>query len=479
MTSSGATLRRPDGRTTTAKGGVLVEPASAGGRVVFWLQGDRGRGYQDWDRVGSVPHSAIAVGQGICTVAAVSVGARQRLGNPFLRLLRRLRRSRATRVWTLPDGNVVEQCGERRTDLILAWSEDETTPLEESRVARRWPESQEIRAVGHNLYLISIEPPNASGSGTESEPESLPQCMPRERAERALAAARARGDPSGIVLALTDMGLALVKVGDASRATSVLEEALSEARRIGARAQEADIMSALGLAFLHTRQAARARVLLEQALVINRFLGDPHAEKITLDRLAIAHGNLRDHVGSLVHVGRALALAAMLGDQHHEASLLWFAALQHAELSQRDQALSQAQAAVDLMARLVRPQVEWYAHHLAQYRSSNAGFAHPATGETGEVAPTTSFTTTVLATRPGSDASGPGFLRMALTATEAMATFLGSGLKTVNSETYRRRLEICSSCDHHTGLRCRICGCFTDAKARLPYEHCPLRNWPA
>jgi hypothetical protein len=30
-----------------------------------------------------------------------------------------------------------------------------------------------------------------------------------------------------------------------------------------------------------------------------------------------------------------------------------------------------------------------------------------------------------------------------------------------------------------TGLRCRICGCFTAAKARLDHERCPAGKWPA
>jgi hypothetical protein len=262
----------------------------------------------------------------------------------------------------------------------------------------------------------------------------------------------------------------------------VLEEALAEVRRIGDRAQEADVMSSLGLALLHSGQTRRALDVVRPVLDYARGVGDRHAEKVALDLLGIGCGDLRDHAGALVCTEQGLALVKALGDRQHEANLLWFAALQHAELNQRDQAIAYAQEAVDLMTQLGKPQASWYAHHLAQYQAGNVG---ASLGGTDDFLTTSSFVTatdtTALVGRaapPTSKVSSPGLLRMALTATEAMMKFLGTGLKTVPPETYRRRLEVCSTCEHHTGLRCRICGCFTDAKARLPYEDCPAGRWP-
>jgi hypothetical protein len=68
---------------------------------------------------------------------------------------------------------------------------------------------------------------------------------------------------------------------------------------------------------------------------------------------------------------------------------------------------------------------------------------------------------------------------MARSAAKALLQFVGSGLKTVTAETLRERLQRCAGCDYRTGLRCRICGCFTELKARLPYEECPHGEWPA
>jgi hypothetical protein len=75
--------------------------------------------------------------------------------------------------------------------------------------------------------------------------------------------------------------------------------------------------------------------------------------------------------------------------------------------------------------------------------------------------------------------TGPGLLRMALSATKSMAQFAGSGFKTTPPDVQRRRVQTCATCEHHTGMRCKICGCFTAAKSRLLHESCPIGKWPA
>jgi hypothetical protein len=68
---------------------------------------------------------------------------------------------------------------------------------------------------------------------------------------------------------------------------------------------------------------------------------------------------------------------------------------------------------------------------------------------------------------------------MAFSALKAMVKALGSGLATVPEAAQRNRIEICSACEHHTGVRCRLCGCFTAIKTWLPHEDCPIGKWPA
>jgi hypothetical protein len=68
---------------------------------------------------------------------------------------------------------------------------------------------------------------------------------------------------------------------------------------------------------------------------------------------------------------------------------------------------------------------------------------------------------------------------MALSATKAMASFVGSGFKTTPPDIQQKRIQTCIACEHHTGLRCKVCGCFTQAKTRLLHENCPIGKWPA
>jgi hypothetical protein len=43
----------------------------------------------------------------------------------------------------------------------------------------------------------------------------------------------------------------------------------------------------------------------------------------------------------------------------------------------------------------------------------------------------------------------------------------------------KRRLDICSSCEHYDKekTKCNSCGCFMPAKAALPLASCPLDKW--
>ena len=59
-----------------------------------------------------------------------------------------------------------------------------------------------------------------------------------------------------------------------------------------------------------------------------------------------------------------------------------------------------------------------------------------------------------------------------------MATFVGSGMKTTPAELQQKRIQTCGACEHHTGMRCKICGCFTHVKIKMAHEDCPIGKWP-
>jgi hypothetical protein len=68
---------------------------------------------------------------------------------------------------------------------------------------------------------------------------------------------------------------------------------------------------------------------------------------------------------------------------------------------------------------------------------------------------------------------------MGLSAARSVTRFLRSGLKTADGAVLEQRLQACAACEHHTGLRCKVCGCFTNVKTRLAHEVCPAGRWPA
>lgn len=507
-------MKVPDWRNLALDAGILPEPTPDDNRIVFWLPGSRDGEFQNWERIGTVARAEIAVEEGLCATAAMSVQARQRVRGFLGKLFWRLQGAAGNQNWMLPNGEVAEQRGERQTDLVLVWAEDDTTPVDETRIQARWPKSKQVRRIGGNLYLVSgVEPPGArnedgktaqqvaknffsaagmgpQGTRNAAVPPPPPQDRPREQAEQLLAAARKTGDRRRVATALTDLGMVVLQEGAAKQALTSFQEALALARQLGDRPLESDVLDNLGLAVLAVGQPRQALELFEQELSHARAAGDRFTEKFALHRLGLAYSSLRDLARALAFIEQALAIAHAAGDRKHEIELLWSAAIQHAELGQRDQAIVQAQAAVDLLRIMDNPQAGWFAELLRKYRADETGFGSvdsPAAGPAAALGPffAGSISTGGVGgpsdprTAHGQQAGGPGLLRMAFTAVKAMAKFIGSGGKTVTAEIRQKRLQTCAACTHHTGMRCRLCGCFTSAKTWMAHEECPIGKWPA
>jgi hypothetical protein len=51
----------------------------------------------------------------------------------------------------------------------------------------------------------------------------------------------------------------------------------------------------------------------------------------------------------------------------------------------------------------------------------------------------------------------------------------------VETDVAEQRLETCKSCKHFlkTTHQCKKCGCFMDAKVKLPNASCPINKWDA
>jgi tetratricopeptide (TPR) repeat protein len=480
-----------DWREVALDGEVLREPESDESRLIVWLPSGREGDFEYWERVGNVARGEVLDTDGLCSTPATMVRARRRSGGLLGKLLGRLGEGKGKRTFLLPGGTSVEQCGERAVDGLLVWSDDPAVDLDEERVRSRWPEARRLRRLGPRLFLVDgVMVRAASGNGAGPAVDlPAPDASPRQHAEVVLAAARQGGDRSREVTALTDLGVIILTEGDPRGAIVRLEEALTLVRQLGDPARESDIIGNLGMALLYVQQPVRARQLFEHELAHARSTGDVLAEKVAMERMGLVLSVLGDPRAAINWFATALELARRVGDRHQEANLLWLQAIQHAELNQRDEAIARAQESIALFAKLGKPQASWYGAYLQKYRMGLFD-AWPSPMATGVMAGPGAYlggslvAGVVAGQVPGQgqatpqQTTGPGLLRMALSATKSMAQFAGSGFKTTPPEVQRRRIQTCSTCEHHTGLRCKICGCFTAAKCRLLHESCPIGKWP-
>src|SRR5262249_29829811 len=143
-------------------------------------------------------------------------------------------------------------------------------------------------------------------------------------------------------------------------------------RELGDRGKQSDIIGNLGLVTLAAGHARRASEIFAQELALARESGSGFSEKTALEHLGLAHMRLNDADGAFGYFQQALNLAHAVGHRHHQAVLWWYMAIVSAELGQRERALEQGQAAIDLMEKMHNPQAAWYAEHLRKYRAGES-----------------------------------------------------------------------------------------------------------
>jgi tetratricopeptide (TPR) repeat protein len=469
-------MSRPVWRDLQLPAGVLRETTPDETRIVLWLPAGADGGNRQWERLGNAPGAEVRVEEGLCATAATAILARQKSRGLLGNLLGLFQKSREAQVWALPNGESAEQVGPRQTDLLLVWAEDNASPLTEERLRGRWPDATRFQKVADNLFLVRGVQALVNKVAPNPAP---PQGNPGEQAQQLLAAARQAGDRRREVMALTDLAIAWKRIGHAHRAVELLEEAHRIVQQLGDRRAESDVQGALGLAVLDVGQTARALELLQGQLTYAREVGDRFEQKIALEHQGLVYATLRDHPRAEASYQQALALAREVNDRQHEADLLWLLAIQAAEQEQRDQAIASAEAAIALFEKQGTPHIDMLREHLRRYRLGDvAGI--PATGGLGSISlqGETPGVWVQQGGGTGAPPSGPGWLQMAFSALKSMAKALGSGMATVPEATQRKRLETCSNCEHHTGVRCRLCGCFTAIKTWLPHEDCPIGKWP-
>tara|TARA_R100001082_G_C4293908_1_gene129409 strand:+ start:414 stop:695 length:282 start_codon:yes stop_codon:yes gene_type:complete len=69
----------------------------------------------------------------------------------------------------------------------------------------------------------------------------------------------------------------------------------------------------------------------------------------------------------------------------------------------------------------------------------------------------------------------PSMAKMLGNFVKSSATWIAHGAKIVDAEQYLERLTACKECPHliKQKMRCGVCGCFIEAKARMKTATCP------
>jgi tetratricopeptide (TPR) repeat protein len=455
---------------------ILRESGPDAERLTLWLPGHVVGKFRHWQRISEVPQTKFTVTPGFRAVAATAFEARQRIGGLLGRLAPLMGRRPSTgTAWKLPQGGVAEQFGPRQHDLLLVWTEDADLQIDEAWVKSQWPQSRAQR-LGQSLYLVAgVQPPGAVAEAEQSGD------APRSAAEHALKVARDSGDVRRVAAAVADLGAVYLYERRLDQANQNLQEALRLATTLGDKSLESEVLCGLALLALAAGDPALALENAGQALQLARDAADRYGEKIALQRLGVTHVRMGAPARGIAAFEQALALARALRDHTHESDLLWYLAIVYAEMGQREQAQQHGDAAIEVMEQARNPNAAWFRRHLDKYRAGETERTLGSGADIGSDAfdvPMGGASTTGATPGTGT-AQGPGLLRMAISASKAMTQFVGSGFKTAPGTTVQYRLRTCAACPHHTGLRCRPCGCFTSAKARMAHEMCPLGKWPA
>lgn len=226
--------------------------------------------------------------------------------------------------------------------------------------------------------------------------------------ERQLQLARDLGDRRNESNALGGLGLAHYALGDARQAISLLNQQLNITREIGDRRGEANALGNLGHAYSNLQDHSQAIKLHEQSLNIAREIGDRRSEANALGGLGISHyfggdaarsiellerqrmlaseiGDRRGEVSALTNLGeaytvtneapravellrQAFSIASQLGDAAGQATALFNLSLALEKAGDRDQAIQQAQTALELFEVAEHPSAEVVRKKLTEWQ---------------------------------------------------------------------------------------------------------------
>lgn len=271
-----------------------------------------------------------------------------------------------------------------------------------------------------------------------------------------------KNDHREICQAKCDYALSLIGLNRYEEALIHIEQAIGIADHLNDIGLLTDLMSNHGLVLLSLDRISEAQVVLRSALSKAVSNDDDIYQKLILERYAQSCSRLGDSAKAIASLVTATEIARKVGDKSHEFRLLWLQAIEYAGMSQKNQAVLLGVEALGILRSIGADEARWYAEQLRKYRDEGSMMSREL--RSGDI-------------HRDQPAAGPGLLRMAISATKAMATFLGTGMKLASEEIREARLSACDQCEHHTGLRCRVCGCFTQVKSGMAHERCPIGRW--
>lgn len=170
-----------------------------------------------------------------------------------------------------------------------------------------------------------------------------------EYLQQALEVGRRTGDRERVAKSLGDLGSAHALLGEIGKAIGYFEQAVEAYRELGDRRSVANTLGNLALAY--ARQGRRVKTIeyLHQALRTAQEIGDPANEARTLSNLAAA---VDDESEAIDYSRRALAIHRAIGDRQGEGNDLTNLGAAHLRLGQTEEAIKHLEQALAIRRQL-------------------------------------------------------------------------------------------------------------------------------
>jgi tetratricopeptide (TPR) repeat protein len=168
------------------------------------------------------------------------------------------------------------------------------------------------------------------------------QLPPRRRVailERAVQAAREIGDRQGEGVALGNLGLAYVDLGEPRKGIDFHEQALEIDREIGDRRGQGQDLGNLGNAYARLGDTRKAIEFYEQDLLIAREIGNRRGEGAALGNLGSAYRDLGEPRKAIDFHEQALAIHREIDDLQGEGAVLGNLGLAYSDLGEMRKAI--------------------------------------------------------------------------------------------------------------------------------------------